>query len=62
MMPANVVTTTTITTVVTKITKAPKAAKVVKAAKAPKEKMSALKLQQKAAGYMLAASNASKKK
>lgn len=55
-MPPKVVTTTTVTTVVTKTIKA------VKAVKAVKEKMSALKLQQKAAGYMLAASNASKKK
>ena len=51
-MPPKVVTTTTVTTVVTKTTKA---------AKVPKEKMSAVKLQQKAAGYMLAASNAMKK-
>jgi hypothetical protein len=55
-MPPKVVTIITVsTTVVTK---------TIKAAKAPKaanEKMSALKLKQKAAGYMLAASNASKK-
>ena len=40
------------------IVKAPKAPKAPKALK--KEKMSSVKLQQKAAGYMLAAANATK--
>ena len=38
--------------------KAPKTPKAPKAPKAPKELMTSVKLQQKAAGYMLAAANA----
>jgi len=44
-----------------KVPKVPKVPKAPKAQKAPKkEKMSSVKLQQKAAGYMLAAANAAK--